>query len=177
MVDLSDDAVLAESTRTVIERFAPEKILLFGRQVVYSRVTSEPRRVREERGDPPESLSEWVSRAEVDFRMAEIGADSGFEVNDAVVFHAHQAVEKLLKAASVRERRAPLRTHDLTRLLERVAPRLRDDPALRAACAALQALVPRSRYPAEPTPANDDVAQALRWVRRAREIVLSAIAG
>jgi predicted nucleotidyltransferase len=170
MIDAPDDPVLDALTRAVVERFSPERILLFGSRargdhhpdsdydvmvvldtspqpadavaraihdihtnvdvivdtcerfqrrrsdvgtleyvadregrILYMRAASLDRRfVRETPKVPPESLKEWLARAESDFTaMEELARAGRSSVYDAIVFHAHQGVEKLLKATLV----------------------------------------------------------------------------
>jgi HEPN domain-containing protein/predicted nucleotidyltransferase len=238
------DATLAELTRRLVERFAPERIVLFGSrargdhhaesdydlmvvlgqplhsqdavrdavqdigasvdvfvgtrerferrrsdvgtleyaadhegQVLYSRdPVPESRRVRETPSDPPPSLGEWIARAQRDFTVMDVLLVHAPDVRDAAVFHAHQAVEKTLKAVLVSRHVPPPRTHDLTRLFVELPDELRGDARLEKACHGLQRLWPSSRYPEAPVPTDQEVNQAVEWARRARDVVSSIIA-
>lgn len=219
---VADDPFLIAATRTIVDRFAPERIVLFGSrargdhepesdydlivvletplergerdrpirdalpavarrvdvivytpaefeisrydvgalafagetegQILYDRNPARwPRQVREKPYGTPPSLAAWIARAESDFAtMAVIFA--GSPSLDTVAFHAHQAAEKFLKAALIRNHVAPSRTNRLADLLGRSAPELRDDPRLIRACAVLDNLWPKMRYPDEPVP-------------------------
>ena len=244
MVDENHDAILGELTRAVVERFAPERIVLFGSRargdhhpdsdydlmvvldeppepwdavartihdirtnvdvlvdtcerferrrtdigtlefvvdregrILYARAPMpELRQVRETPNGPPESLQEWIARAENDFTIMELGLNRAPGVRDVIVFHAHQGVEKILKTALVGSRVPPPHTHNLTELLEQLPDELRNNRGLREACAGLYALWPNSRYPHEPLPSDEQVRQAVAWARQAREIMSTAIA-
>src|SRR5947207_12327952 len=63
------------------------------------------------------TLSEWVAKAEDDFQAAATLLRARKHPNhDAACFHAQQCVEKLMKAALIRRKRAVPRTHDLVQL-------------------------------------------------------------
>jgi HEPN domain-containing protein len=63
------------------------------------------------------TVSEWVERAESDFRVAScehaVTVDPSY---DAVCFHAQQCIEKLMKAVLIDRGASPPRTHDLLTL-------------------------------------------------------------
>ena len=63
------------------------------------------------------TVSEWVARAESDYRVAcresTVTAGPSYE---AVCFHAQQCVEKLMKAVLIDRGISPPRTHDLLAL-------------------------------------------------------------
>src|SRR3954469_11516753 len=67
------------------------------------------------------TVSEWVDRAESDFRVAcresAVTADPSYE---AVCFHAQQCIEKLMKAVLLDHGVLPPRTHDLLALAGQV---------------------------------------------------------
>jgi HEPN domain-containing protein/predicted nucleotidyltransferase len=244
MNDSAEDTLLAALARAVVERFAPERIVLFGSRargdhgpdsdydvmvvlddgsgpaegvvraihdiqtnvdvivatcdqferrridvgtleyvadhegrILYARTSPpRPRQVREPPNGPPESLDAWIARADSDFAaMAALNMVHPSNLHDAIVFHAHQGVEKTLKAALVARHVQPPRTHVLPDLLHRLPAELRDDPSLRDACAGLHALWPASRYPTVPVPTGAQVDQAVAWAERARAIVRLAV--
>jgi HEPN domain-containing protein len=240
MLDANPDTVLDALTRAVVERFAPERIVLFGSRargdhrpdsdydlmvvldqppdpsdviartvrdvvgnadvlvdssqrfehrrtdvgtleyaieqegrVLYMRSPARnQRQVRERPSEPPESLQEWIARARSDFTAMEqlIVADAT-DINDAIVFHAHQAGEKMLKAALVARNVPPPRTHELMELLDRLGDELRMSQDLREACADLDALWASSRYPHNPFPTDAEVRRAVEAARRLRRAV------
>ncbi len=102
-------------------------------RVLYARTTSpRQRQVREAPDSPPESLQEWLARAESDFTaLAELAKSGKPNLHDVIVFHAHRGVEKMLKAALVARHIQPPRTHNLTSLLECRPGSLQDSPASR----------------------------------------------
>lgn len=245
MIEIQD-ATLAELTRALVERFAPERIILFGSRargdhhpesdydlmmvvddqsphsvdlvrramqdirtnvevfvdtrerferrrsdvgtleyvadregrVLYALTGApEPRHVREAPNEPPESLEEWIERAQNDLMAMTVLARGGASgLRDVIVFHAHQGVEKMLKAVLVAHHAPPPRTHELPELVSTLPSELRNDPRLAEACRGLQDLWPNSRYPHAPIPTSQQVDQAVGWARRAREIVNTVIA-
>lgn len=112
--------------------------------------------------EPSAGVTLWRERATADLRAAQLSASSQEPVPDAICFHAHAAVEKLLKAEIVEQGTFPPRTHDLAKLLHRMRPSLRKDDELRAACALLQQLYPLSRYPEQRMPTMEEAGRALR---------------
>jgi HEPN domain-containing protein/predicted nucleotidyltransferase len=124
-------------------------------------------RVREER--EADGVTLWRERAAADLKAAQLSAGSDTPVSDAMCFHAHASIEKLLKAEIVSFGAFPPRTHDLLELLQMQPPRLRGDVVLRSACELLQALYPKSRYPEQPMPTLDEAKQALQAALEARE--------
>ncbi len=100
--------------------------------------------------------SEWVDKAEGDFRTATREASvTEYPNHDAVCFHAQQCIEKCLKALLV-EANVPFpRTHDLLALLTLAAPAY---PAITALQVNLARLAPYSvdiRYPGDEATAID----------------------
>jgi HEPN domain-containing protein len=145
---------------------AREGRVLFATGVVEQRAPAD--RVRE----GSEGVRLWRERADADFREAELSAASATPVPDAICFHAHAAIEKLLKAEIARLGTFPPRTHDLAQLLERLPESMRADGQLRDACELLQRLYPSSRYPQLPMPTVAEARQALAATRIAwRRIV------
>jgi HEPN domain-containing protein/predicted nucleotidyltransferase len=108
-----------------------------------------------------EGVALWRKRAAADLRVARLTAEAPDPVLDAIGFHAHAAVEKLLKAEIAAQGTFPPRTHDLRKLLARVPSSPRDNVRLRAACALLQELYPLSRYPEKRMPTLEEARQAL----------------
>lgn len=63
-------------------------------------------------------VTEWVAKAEVDYKAAAILMQSGeTDIYDAICNHAHQCLEKYLKAYLQSQNQAPLKSHDLDELL------------------------------------------------------------
>jgi uncharacterized protein len=143
-----------------------------------------PRRVRERPQGRPRSLVWWLRRVESDFRAMEILMKDPDPVWDAICFHAHQGVEKLLKCVLIAGHTPPPRIHDLNELLGMCPRELRDNAALRGACAFLYVLWPQTRYPEDetevfaedaPEPTAEQGAEAVAHARAAREILMSAL--
>ena len=95
-------------------------------------------------------VSEWIEKAEGDFRTAEREMRARKAPNyDAVCFHAQQCAEKYLKAFLV-YRRIPFRPiHDLEMLLELIVAASRDFEGLRDALLLLNDYAVDVRYPGE----------------------------
>jgi HEPN domain-containing protein len=123
-----------------------------------------PSRVREEF----ESIALWRDRALADLREAQMSLASATPVPDAICFHSHAAIEKLLKAEIVALGVHPPRTHVLRNLLAQL-PAGRVDSELRDDCGLLDALYPRSRYPELPMPDMEDARRAVGAALQARE--------
>ena len=64
-------------------------------------------------------VSQWLKKAEHDLRAAELLTQGADPPTDVICFHAHQAVEKLLKAFLVAHDVEFEKTHDLGILLDR----------------------------------------------------------
>lgn len=63
-----------------------------------------------------EVVREWFDKAEGDFLTATREAVADPPNYDAVCFHAHQCIEKLLKALLINNKQTPPKTHDLPTL-------------------------------------------------------------
>jgi HEPN domain-containing protein/predicted nucleotidyltransferase len=150
-------------------RAAREGRVLYATGVIPQR-TPRPAGVREEL--PTEGLERWLRRSESDLREAENSLATSTPVWDAICFHSHACVEKLLKAVIVRTGTFPPRTHELEELLGMLPPAIRDLPGIAPACVLLMALWPRSRYPELPEPAPDDARQAIAAARSVRHALL-----
>ena len=66
-----------------------------------------------------EIVSEWLAKADGDYRTAtrELGVNDKPNF-DAVCFHAHQCVEKTMKAVLIQHEKDAPRTHDLLHLAD-----------------------------------------------------------
>ena len=65
----------------------------------------------------PERVDEWIAKAEGDFNIAQRESRRRGKRNfDAICFHAHECVEKLMKALLVKHEVAPEYTHNLVYL-------------------------------------------------------------
>lgn len=128
-------------------------------------------RVREGRRGPPESLSWWIARAENDFSAMETLRRVPGGPADAICFHAHAGAEKLLKAVLVATHTPPPRTHDLLDVLDLCAAPLRESAHVRPACALLNGLYGKSRYPKEEMPSLAEVNSAVAAAHTIRDAV------
>lgn len=143
--------------------------VLYSTGVVPQRSPPPADRVREDlEGD---GLAEWIQRAESDIRAAETSLASTEPSWDAICFHSHACVEKLLKALIVTQGVFPPRTHELPELLAMQSPDIRDAAPLQAACTLLTALYPKSRYPEAGFPTPDEARSALAAARDARRLL------
>lgn len=69
------------------------------------------------------TVSEWVDKAEADYRTAVREFQTPDLPNyDAVCFHAQQCIEKLMKAILIHRKQLPPRTHSLERVYEMLKP-------------------------------------------------------
>ena len=93
------------------------------------------------------STSEWVDKAEEDYRVMAAIAGLNPPAHDAVCFHAQQAAEKYLKAVLAERVIAFPKVHDLTRLLDLIDPAINELSAMRADLDALSRLSVQVRYP------------------------------
>lgn len=67
----------------------------------------------------PETVDEWIRKADGDYRVAVRESEvADGAAHDAVCFHAHQCIEKLMKAALLMYNADPPRTHNLMHLDE-----------------------------------------------------------
>lgn len=139
---------------------------------LYERRRLAPRRVREELNEIPESVAEWIERAEVDFRtMLDLERNNGEP--DPICFHAHESAEKFFKCMLVRMHVAPPRSHSLAKLVETAGAAA--DVSAREACAILDDVWPRSRYPGHPRPSADDARAAVAAANAIRNYVLRCL--
>ena len=68
-----------------------------------------------------ELVLQWLSKAAADFDAAEQLCAQGDRFREIIAFHCQQAVEKYLKALLVRHQIEFPKTHDIAKLLDRVA--------------------------------------------------------
>jgi len=129
-------------------------------------------RGRERPSDAPESLASWIGRAREDFAMMEAAKNLTPPVRGGICFHAHQFVEKLLKACLIARLIRPRRTHDLRELLDLCIGAGFDLEHLRPACKTLYDLRAKSRYPDDGEPTRSDADAAVEAATTARDAVL-----
>src|SRR5688572_5465413 len=97
------------------------------------------------------STTEWVQKAEDDYRGARALAKEKPPLHDLICFHCQQCAEKYLKGLLEETQRPIPKTHDLTHLLEVLLP---GEPALRSLRRGLNALTRYAvdiRYPGHRT--------------------------
>ena len=132
--------------------------------------TSRSARVGEE--PPREGLALWIRRAESDMRIAEREMASADPVCDAVCFHSHACIEKLLKALIVRTGTFPPRTHELGDLLHALPPVIREHSRHRQRLCAAHGPVAQVTLPQLPEPTSDEAGQAIAAARNVRLFLL-----
>lgn len=132
-----------------------------------------PDRVREAGGG--EGLAMWIRRAESDLRAAENSLAAAHPSWDAICFHAHACVEKLLKALIVTRGTFPPRTHQLKDLLALQEEGIRESAVIIRACGLLTALYPKARYPEAPEPSPAEAHSAMATAREARLLLMSRL--
>lgn len=147
-IELSADVIIGSKQRFDERRDDPgtvewdverEGVVLYSRPgVTAARVYERPPKAK--------SVAEWLERSAVDYRAVDRLASAATPDWEPICFHAHDAVEKLLKALIVGLERRPLHTHDLKDLLKQCPPELRANAAVRDALGVLGAVWPRSRY-------------------------------
>lgn len=104
-------------------------------------------RVSESKRVPPNSLRDWLDRAEEDLRLAvHLSADFA-EWPNPICFHCQQSGEKFLKALIIAQHERPARTHKLDELLEHLLALGFPLNELSADCALLSRFSVRTRYP------------------------------
>jgi len=147
---------------------AREGLLLFTSGKV-PRLSPSPQRVRE---GPREGLKMWIERAESDFRVAARSMAAADPECDGICFHSHACIEKLLKAMIVKRGIHPPQTHELPELLEAQPQGIREDAVVIGACARLQGLYPKSRYPEFAMPTSDEARVAFEAAQLVRARLL-----
>lgn len=113
------------------------------------------------------NYDEWLARARNDLNDIRNNLSVGTFPADTVSFHAHQAVEKALKAFCLYHGIDPGKTHDLVGLLKLALTREASLATYSDDCQALNAIYLSSRYPVAPAP---DSAQARRFAADAERI-------
>jgi HEPN domain-containing protein len=94
--------------------------------------------------------TEWVEKAEGDFRTAEREAGvTAFPNHDAACFHAQQCIEKYMKALLIENGVTFPRTHDLLALLVLATPVFPSGANLRTELAELAPYAVDVRYPGD----------------------------
>jgi HEPN domain-containing protein len=121
------------------------------------------------------AVSEWVERAESDFRVAR--RESTVTVGpsyDAVCFHAQQCVEKLMKAVLIDHGSSPPRTHDLLALAAMVSKVVSSWAWPSMELSTLSAAAVGFRYPGDPVE-KEDAEEMLDICTRLRASLLALL--
>lgn len=120
-------------------------------------------------------IAEWVRKAEMDCKSVELLIPQS-DLGEVVVFHAQQAVEKLLKAMLTRHQIEFPKSHEIRLLLALLREK---EPALAeqlADCVWLDPFAVEIRYPADrPDILPGDVEKALDLTRAARFAISAAL--
>ena len=112
-------------------------------------------RVREEPDRAPESVAEWLDRANSDLAVARLVFGHGYW--DQACYLSQQAAEKYLKAALVRRYVHPSHTHDLEELLKDLRAAGASAPGVDADCRLMARYAVAMRY--GPFKANEQIAR------------------
>ena len=130
---------------------------------------------------PPDELQrelvqQWLDKANEDFDVAVMLLREGGRYRGVIAFHAQQAVEKYLKAFLVRHQFDFPKTHDIGRLLDRIAM---VDPIAAAGLSGSDILTPYGvevRYPSDaPELLPGEDVEAVEVARQTREQVLNLL--
>lgn len=123
-----------------------------------------------------ELVRHWLDKANEDFDAAELLLREGGRFRGVIAFHAQQAVEKYLKAVLVRHQAEFPKTHDIGRLLQRLAAA---DPVAAHALSGSDILTPygvEMRYPGDaPELLPGEEHYAVQVARGVRDEVLNLL--
>ena len=130
---------------------------------------------------PPDDIQrqlvrQWLDKANEDLDTAVLLLRENGRFRGIIAFHAQQAVEKCLKAFLVRHQIEFPKTHDIGRLLERLAS---VDPIMAATLADADSLTPYGvevRYPSDaPELLPGEEEDAVQTARRVRDELLTLL--
>lgn len=111
----------------------------------------------------PSNWRAWLRKADSDWLNVQNNVAAKRVPWDTVCFHAHQAVEKALKAFAVAKGGSVRRTHDLVALLSECAKHDATLARLEADCRRLDALSLGVRYPDDVSePSEEDAREVMR---------------
>ena len=118
----------------------------------------------------------WLMKAASDLRAAGYEFTAGPPLLDDIVFHAQQAVEKVLKGFLTWHDRPFRRTHDLVELGQACVDLDRALEGLLRGAAPLTEYAWRFRYPGDPEqPAEDEARTALEVAREVYKAIVSRL--
>jgi HEPN domain-containing protein len=124
-----------------------------------------------------ELVLQWLDKAALDFEAAEQLSTQGGRFREVVAFHCQQAVEKYLKALLVRRQVEFPKTHDIAKVLDRVATTV--DANIAASLRDADALTPfgvEARYPSDaPEVLPGGEIEALSMARVVRDAVMTSL--
>jgi HEPN domain-containing protein len=92
-------------------------------------------------------VSEWLAKADDDYRFASVSLDENNDFYAYICFHFHQAAEKYLKAFIVAYDLEFEKIHDLTRLLKICSVKDSTLASLQEECIILNTSYIETRYP------------------------------
>jgi HEPN domain-containing protein len=130
---------------------------------------------------PPDELQrelvqQWLDKANEDFDTAVLLLREGGRFRGVIAFHAQQSAEKYLKAFLVRHQFDFPKTHDIGRLLDRIAA---VDPVAAASLSGADILTPYGvevRYPSDaPELLPGEEVDAVQLARQVRDQVLNLL--
>jgi HEPN domain-containing protein/predicted nucleotidyltransferase len=146
----------------------------FGVATYAGRARDSRGRVSELSRRPSRAVALWLERANADaLALERLLADP--PLLDLVSFHAHQAVEKTLKALLISNGSRPPRSHALIDLLRLCPEDMRADTSVAEACRLLDELWPVTRYPGDRSPSVDDAGRAVAAALGARAVLVPMI--
>ncbi len=123
-------------------------------------------------------FEQWIEYAEEDLWLSEAALD-GRKYRGAL-YHAHQTVEKVLKAALIFKGIVPPKTHDLSRLAKRVE-RIFDIHFDKEAIAFLDSVYISSKYPSDfglmphGEPTKEDAERAVAYAKEIFDKILKVM--
>jgi HEPN domain-containing protein len=121
-------------------------------------------------------VQQWLAKANQDLSVAQLLLKDQFEGNEAVGFHAQQAVEKFMKAFLVRHQIEFPKTHNISVLKELIA---KVDQKLSQQFVPMEVLTAYGveyRYPGVYDPVSQTQGkEALSLAEQARDLILSKL--
>jgi HEPN domain-containing protein len=123
----------------------------------------------------PSAVREWVAKADADFRSAQRLLRARKEPDfDGAFFHAQQCIEKLMKAALIRKKKVPPKTHDLIVLHDLLSQASKGWTADEESLRFLTRGAVGFRYPGA-SASRDEAKRAVSMARVLREALLGLV--